>query len=108
MTETRPTVYVYDNPAETLNLACLLPNHGEEEDAEIVAEYGRNWLATADQIGARYNVIIEALVTRDAAEGHDWNERNAPADVDDDEYDIIDEVWQAMHDAADLPAQCVR
>lgn len=108
------TLYLTDNPDETLRYASLGPvfsdayqaaQDGEDWDAvdrldaeqDAMADaYGAVYERHAPAVAEGYDVEVDVLVTRDAASAHDHFARNGGER--DDRPDIIDHVWQAIHD----------
>lgn len=95
------TIYIADNPTETLGYAGFIGDLSEEQRDALADAYGRAWEASARVVADRNGLDIEALVSADASAIHDHLARNGERDRADGP-DEIDNIWQAVHDAVYL------
>lgn len=96
------TLYITENPQDTLAAAMLLGGNDERRDRQI-AEYGRRYAAAAVQV-APHAVV---LVSGDAPaldEHHRLNWTGLPTGSAEraEREDQVRETWQAIHDAVDI------
>lgn len=102
MISTAPTQTLYLATDPAFDLRQAYPAHEWAEDK--IDAYGRLWVQAAERIGRdTYGVTVEAIATGRADVVDDHVRRNGPRRVDG-ERDLIDEIWQAAHDAIDIDA----